>query len=157
MKHKNESDHRFKLRKMRFRKLIGESKIFDTLFRYLFQVSILFITLFRYQVQESILFDTSSQCPFYILVPLLLSKYRYQVSIPAIPDITSLGTHVLNVYKHYLIKMTIYKQMCHVLNQRINQQIFKIKNYTTRNYASVLYNTSIFGFMPLFCMYKSKI
>ena len=53
------SNHRFKRRKRRYRKLIWVSILFDTLFRNLFLVSILFDTLFWYPVQESILFDTS--------------------------------------------------------------------------------------------------
>ena len=86
-----EFNQRFKRRKLRYRKLIWVSILFNILFRYLFQVSILIDTLFRYPNQESILFDISSryliwhvQCHCY---PLFRKGIAFQLIFLAWPHL----------------------------------------------------------------------
>ena len=52
---------------------------------YLFQVSILFDTSFRYLVEEPILFDTSLRYRFWVSIPFLTPRYRYQRYLTSLP------------------------------------------------------------------------
>ena len=92
------SNHLFKLRKIRYQKLIWVSILFDTLFRYLFQVSVFFDTLFDTEFRNR-----------YFLIPHRDTNFKYQYLF-WYQDIDT-GINTRYRYQQYLTSLFITKRI----------------------------------------------